>query len=429
MVDRPNRRRVIQYCGTALGFGFAGCLGDSGTGPSPSGPEDSTETAAPPSERTSQYPDVDERVDELPPGAPVLSPGGEWPSFRFDAGNTGANPAGEGLRNGTDYWRLNAGGGATMADGTLYNIFSRGREQKELTVRDPATASVRTRAPLVGYGVTGPPVVGDGRILVNTFIEVFCFDAESGDQLWRGPAMDGIQGRPTVDDGTVFVNSGGFDGVAPHLRAFDAATGRELWRYDVGAETKSTPAVGRDLVFVTGSGGVSAVDRASGDEAFVLPEVSTRWGSPVVDDGVLYAGDESDETRELVALDTESRTERWRQTVETDSPPVTDGDVVYARTPDGVAALHRADGSVLVSSSRKTRPLGLVGDVLYAAANGTLWALDAAGELEPLWSLQTDQVQISDTVGRAIYDVTPVDGAVYVSARDAFYGVGPADPS
>ena len=69
----------------------------------------------------------------------------------------------------------------------------------------------------------------------------------------------------------------------------------------------------------------------------------------------------------------------------------------------------------------------MVGDVLYAERGGRLYALNTTKELEELWSITTEEVQVSDTVGRIIYHVTPVDDAVYVSARDAFYGIGPAE--
>lgn len=83
-----------------------------------------------------------------------MAPSGTWPAPRFDSANTGWNPDGAGLRDGTTYWRLNAGGAAAVADGTLYNVSSRDRETTALTARDPATASVHTSSDLVGYGST-----------------------------------------------------------------------------------------------------------------------------------------------------------------------------------------------------------------------------------------------------------------------------------
>lgn len=403
----PSRRSVLQTATTGIGLLGTGCLSSK------------TDEGATPSWT------VDERVDTTPPGAPALEATGEWPSYRFDARNTGANSDGTGVRNGTEYWRLNAGGPATIADGTLYNIASRDRETKTLTYRDPATASIKTSSNLVEYGVSHPPVVGDGRVFVTTYVEVFCFDAQNGEQQWRGPAMNGIQGRPTVHEGRVFVNSGGSGDVRPQLRAFEAASGDELWHYDTGDETKSTPAVDEGRVFISSAGGLHALDLASGEEEYVVDTVAEPWATPVVNEGAVYTVGAVESGYELVALDTANGTARWRVNVETTAPPVVTGEVVYALTGEGLTALDNADGTVLSSTPREVRPMGLVGDVLYAAGDGTVYALDTANELESLWSLRTAEVQISDTVGRHVYHVTPVNGAVYVSARDAFYGIGP----
>jgi outer membrane protein assembly factor BamB len=363
----------------------------------------------------------------MPPGTPALTPRGSWPP-RFDAQNTGWNPDGTGLHDGTTAWRLNAGGPASVAGGTLYNTAGRNRTPTALTYRDPATARVTTRRDLVEYGVNPPPVVVDGYVFVTTFIEVFCFDAATGEQLWRGPAMNGIRGQPTVHDGQVVVATGGFGEVSPQLRAFDAATGEQLWRYASGAFSESTPAVGDGQVFVSSTGGLHALDRATGAESFAVPEVATRRSSPVVADGTVFALAATDAPTSLVALAATDGTERWRVPVAAATPPVVTDVAVYAAVDDGIAKLDRADGRVLAASAPvQAEPVGLVGDTLYATGDGTVHALAADGDLATRWSLTTADVRIDDTVGRRIYHVTPVDGAVYVSARDAFYGLGSAD--
>ena len=103
---------------------------------------------------------------------------------------------------------------------------------------------------------------------------------------------------------------------------------------------------------------------------------------------------------------------------------VTD-EAVYAVVEDGIAALDRTDGTVQASSFLQARPVAVVGDVLYTARDGRVYALDVANGLDSLWSLTTEEVQVSDDIMRAIRHVTPVDGAVYVSASDAFHGIGP----
>ena len=428
----PSRRSVLQTAATGIGLLGTGCLSSSDANrPTSTRGDTRTPTSTKTDEGATPSWTVDERVDTTPPGTPALEPTGEWPSYRFDAGNTGANPDGTGVRNGTEYWRLNAGGPASVADGALYNIASRDRETRTLTYRDPATASIKTSSNLVEYGVSHPPVVGDGRVFVTTYLEVFCFDAQSGEQLWRGLQMDGIQSRPTVHDERVLVNSGGSKNIGPHLRAFDATSGDELWRYETGSNSDSTPAVADGQAFISSEGGLHAIDIASGEESFIVPSVAAQRSSPVVHDGTVFAVSddatgEIDED-ELVSIDAEDGTERWRVPVGTDSPPVVTNEAVYAFVEDGIAALDRTDGTVQASSFLQARPVALVGDVLYTVRDGRVYALDVANGLDSLWSLTTEEVQVSDEILRAVLHVTPVDGAVYVSASDAFHGIGPTN--
>lgn len=101
------------------------------------------------------------------------------------------------------------------------------------------------------------------------------------------------------------------------------------------------------------------------------------------------------------------------------------GDAVYTLADEGATALAPEDGTTVAASSERAWPVARVGDVVCAAGDGTAFAFDAA-TLDPLWSLRTEDVQMQDAVGRIVHHVTPVNGAVYVSARDAFHGVGPA---
>lgn len=354
-----------------------------------------------------------------PPGEPALSPDGRWPTSRFDARNTGGVPTGAGLRDGEVYWRLNAGGGGAVADGRLVNVHSRGRDRATVTYRTPATAAVEQRVPLVEYGVNQPPTLADGQVYLTTFIEAFCFDAD-GSQRWRGPAMDGIRAPPTVSCGRVFVTTGGFDGVASHLRALDADEGTPLWRFDVAGETWATPAVADSRVFVTTQAGLHAVDAESGRELYRAGVSADRGASPVVaGDSVIVAGER------LSAVALGDGTVRWQRPVAASEPPVVADGVVYARTDEGLVGLDSADGRRVRRFERAATPLAVRGSVVYAETDGELFAFDRASG-DTLWSVRTESVRVADTVGRQITHVTPVDGAVYVAARDAFYGIGPA---
>ena len=415
----PLRRR--RYLSTLAGLGVlgAGCADATNDETTPTGTSGTT-----PTPNGSEYPEPDERVEERPPGEPPLDPSGSWPALHFDAGNTSFNPDGSGLRHAEPYWRLAAGGPATVDDGSLYNVTGRDRDEKALTFRDPATAEIREEQPLVPYGVSAPPELTDDRVFVSTFIEVFCFDHD-GDQRWRGPEMDGVQAPPTAHDGVVFLNSGGFRGVPPQLRAFDADESDELWRYETGHESKGKPAVGAGHVFVASEAGLHAVDADTGEEAYVRSVGRSAWETPVVRDGRVYTYGTRDGTDALFAVDAHSGEIQWHVETGHDDPPVVAEEFVYATTDDELTAFAVEDGAPEVGFGEAATPLARVGDVLYASHRGTALAFDATTG-DRLWRLRTEEVTISDTVGRAVHAVTPVDGAVYVSARDAFYGVGPS---
>ncbi len=421
----PRSRRQCLRAVAVGALGVAGCTADRATPSRTTHLSTTTATATETTHGPTSGPD--ERVTRTPPGEPALDPVGDWPTLGFDAANTGYAPDGSGLRDAERHWRLDAGGPASVADGALYNVHDRDAEYAALTRRDPGTAEVTSATRLVQYGVNAPPTVADGRVYVTTFIEAFCLAADRDEVLWHGPEMDGVQGGPTVHGGTVYVNSGGYRGVPPHVRAFDAASGEQRWRYDTGSESKSTPAVAGGRVFVNSRDGLHAVDAATGERAFVVADAGYDWATPAAATDAVYTTAYREDGVELLAIDAADGTVRWRAPADPTrhGPPVVADGLVYAGTDDGVVAFDAADGAEVATLHWRGSPVARVGSVVYATEGGVLYALDADGG-GVLWTYRTEQVQIQDTVGRTIYGVTPVDGTVYVSARDAFHGLGPA---
>jgi outer membrane protein assembly factor BamB len=301
-------------------------------------------------------------------------------------------------------------------------------EYKSFTRRDPATSDVRSRTRLVQYGTNAPPTVAGDRVYVTTFIEVFCLAANRDAVVWRGPEMDGIQAPPTVSDGTVFVNSGGFTSTSPQLRAFDAATGNEQWRYDTESRAYTAPAVADDCVFIASSDGLHAIDATNGERLYISEDIGGERATPVASTDSVYIISRGERGNDqLAAVNATDGSIRWRESFSGPGggPPVVADDLVYIGTESGVRALDTATGRTARSIGGTGSPAARVGEVIYTTDEGTISALDATGGGQ-LWSHTTEQVQIEDTAGRVIYGVTPATGAVYVSARDGFHGFGPA---
>lgn len=181
-------------------------------------------------------------------------------------------------------------------------------------------------------------------------------------------------------------------------------------------------------VFVNSRDGLHAVDATDGSALFTVGDAADEWGTPAVAGDTVYAMAYRDGADELLAIDVADGSVRWRISAGAmrSVPPVVTPDAAYVGTDAGVVAVNPADGHETLTLGGSGEPVARVGDVLYTVQRGTISALDAAGEGE-LWSYETEEVQVHDTVGQTIYGVTPVDDAVYVSARDGFHGIGPSD--
>jgi alcohol dehydrogenase (cytochrome c) len=125
-----------------------------------------------------------------------------------------------------------------------------------------------------GEGPNGVTLVGN-RIYGNTNTKAFALQASTGEQLWKtaslsdasGPALKAGQGiniAPQVVDGKVFLSTSGqlHGGIA---YALDANTGKVLWKFQETKDPTQRGAGGAD-----GTGGA--------------------WGTPVVENGLVYFG-------------------------------------------------------------------------------------------------------------------------------------------
>lgn len=295
-----NRRRCLA---AAAALGVAGCTTDGEPTDTDTTDQSATTgtqtrvTSANPTTSTTTYrttdSDVDERVDAKPPGDPALpTDGGDWTQEGNDAARTSYRPDGDPVTEAEAYWTLDAGGEGAVVDESVVNVHGR-RDGQPLTVRDPSTADVRRASPLVEYGVNSSPAVADGTVVVTTFIEAFAYDLETGDLAWRDPEMDGIQGAPTVAEGTAFVASGGFKDVPAQVRAFDLADGTERWRRELDTTRTGSVAVGGGVAYVQSRDGLHAFDAESGEVAFERSDLQNgSWVDPVVGDGHAFTVDD-----------------------------------------------------------------------------------------------------------------------------------------
>ena len=173
------------------------------------------------------------------------------------------------------------------------------------------------------------PVVADGRVFVATGPDMahpeavpalYCYDTETGEELWRYAA--GSECGLTVAGDLIIV--GGLDGV---LTALNTADGSEAWSVLADEEPgffglSSSPLYYDSLIYqlTPSDGGLHVYDPADGSEAWSVAfgawnigwTNTTYFTAPAAADGVVYF---PSNLSDLYAYDTTTRSEifkTWR---------------------------------------------------------------------------------------------------------------------
>ncbi len=235
------------------------------------------------------------------------------------------------------------------------------------------------------------PAFSDGKLFAaGADGTVGAADAATGKLLWKRKTDDAISGGPGVGEGLVVYGTDEAEVVA-----LNSEDGSERWRQRVSSEVLSTPRVDQATVVVhTLDGGIVALDADSGKQRWLyaasVPVLSLRGsGSPLIHDGVVYAGLANGK---LVALDLINGEVVWEtvisyprgrseleRIVDIDGDPVFHDGTIYVSTFNGeLAAVSAASGVVLwrakVSSSKS-----VAADWRYVYVTDTqssVWALD-----------------------------------------------------
>lgn len=250
------------------------------------------------------------------------------------------------------------------------------------------------------FRVTADPVVASGRIFtLDAKARVMAHDVDRGTPIWSAdltPASDregdASGGGLAIGDGVLFVTTGFGD-----LTAFDAASGRRLWRQELDAVAAGAPTVAGGLVYtVSRNGQAWAIDTANGRIKWTLrglPGVSVRAGGagPAITDrlAVFPFG-----SGELIAALRQSGIRVWSASVsgtrrgrayaglnDISADPVVDDGVIYAGNPSGrVVAIDAASGARLWTATEgAVSPVWPVGNSVFLVSDqNRLVRLDAA---------------------------------------------------
>lgn len=159
---------------------------------------------------------------------------------------------------------------------------------------DAATGRELWRFPTPPF--TDTPVIAGGVVFLasldpeGTRGALWAVDLESGRELWHHtrPSYQTMV-APAVDPAARVAYVGTLDGDVIALRVDD---GSVVWEQHLGAEIGASPTKAGDVLYVATSGGIAALDAATGQVRATVP-IDGIPSSPAIADGFLVAGTQS----------------------------------------------------------------------------------------------------------------------------------------
>ena len=341
-----------------------------------------------------------------------------FPTFRYDAANTGYAPRAVGPTEGvTEAWSVSLGREVLSSPVVDRDVVFASAEDALFAV-DTADGTERWQADagsLTFFGTTlGDGVVYLARREFDATGGLVALDIEDGEERWFEEGELFGQGTPVLDDDRVY--SVGGNG----LQAFELSERTVVWSSEEFSSTSLSGALVDETLYFAGSTsveeGLVAVDTADGSERWVVPFDSFANASPAVADGLVVLGD-NDGT--LLGIDADDGERRWE--FETDgalisSPAIASG-TVYVGSGEG--SLYAVDassgeqqwrfetGGEIISSP------AVVSETVYVGStDANIYALDVTDGGDERWRFETD--------GEVLSSPAVVSNTVFIGSTDGY---------
>jgi outer membrane protein assembly factor BamB len=204
---------------------------------------------------------------------------------------------------------------------------------------DPVTLDEKWTAPVSGdfLGTT----VHDGSVYVTAPSYITALDAADGRERWRYETPSSLSPR-FVSVGSDII---GF-AVDRNLFGLNPDTGEQLWNHQFGPSTRFPYVLLNDQQFLAAFGDTVHAVGLDGEIRWEqTPAADEDISTLALGDETLYVGSREDW---VVALDTETGTELWRETIDGLSYSLrttVSGDTLYVDTDNAIRAYTGADGT------------------------------------------------------------------------------------
>ncbi|GAB5490241.1 MAG: hypothetical protein Phog2KO_04560 [Phototrophicaceae bacterium] len=209
-------------------------------------------------------------------------------------------------------------------------------------------------------------VTGDLIYVPYRSQDVVALDSETYEEIWRFDTVEGVWAAPLLADGVLYIAS-----INHKLYAVDALTGQSLWAepVDLDGAIASTPVLHNGSLYVGSYSHFMYQISLTGEITNTYEGENWIWGSPVIQNDVLYYTDLSGY---VYALNTSDLSEIWSERPAgrgiRPAPIVTDNYVVVAARDGNVFWLNIETGATVQSIEIDGKP-ELLSDLLYLPAD------------------------------------------------------------
>lgn len=257
------------------------------------------------------------------------------------------------------------------------------------------SASTGKGEPKLRLGLS-PAIDGNRVYGAGAHGEVLALDLATGHQLWRRHFKLMFSAGPGAGNGLVLIGTSGGT-----MLALGAGDGAERWRVQLNSELLAAPAIAGDLVVVrTVDGKLYGLNANDGQQRWIadqqVPKLSLRGTSaPIIagelaisgfDNGRLMAVSlASGNTAWDIAVGQSRGSSELQRLIDIDSPPVVDGDDLFAVAFQGRAVRLTRDSGHELWSHEISSYRGLTADaygVYVSTAEGAVVRLDRASGAE-----------------------------------------------
>ena len=295
------------------------------------------------------------------------------------------------------------------------------------------------------YEVFSSPVLFGGKVYFGEGLHYtedatfHCVDASTGKEIWSFPTTSHVESSSTVIDDKVIFGAGD-DGVY----CLDAETGSKLWQYP-SIHVDSSPAVYDNRVYF-GSGygrnSVYCVDLDNGNEIWSADTRYPAWGAPAVWDGKVYIGTgtgnfavNSDEpSGSVLCLDIEAGETVWESEVGgtiLGAIAIDDGRAYFGCRDSNVYCVNALSGEEIwtftTGGAVVSSPALAKGDIYFGSDNGKIYCLDAEDGIMK-WEFDTSESGFFNMDSRIIGSPAISNGKLFVGSMNFFfYCIGDAN--